>query len=92
VTLWADGSPQPYVATLNDPQGAIVSNAAIVPAGSPYGGINVYNDGPSITDVIIDMDGYYAPPGSGCNGNSSPTHEYIRLGAAIIAVENPCGT
>ena len=26
---------QPFVATLNDPQGAIVANAAIVPAGTP---------------------------------------------------------
>ncbi len=66
VTLWPEGSAQPFVATLNDPQGAIVANAAIVPAGptgSPgYGGISVYNDGPSTTDVVIDMNGYFAAP------------------------------
>jgi hypothetical protein len=62
VTLWPAGSPQPFVATLNDPQGANVANAAIVPAGSPNGGINVYNDGPGATNVIIDMNGYFTAP------------------------------
>jgi hypothetical protein len=61
VSLWPAGSAQPFVATLNDPQGLIVANAAIVPAGSPSGGINVFNAGPSTTDVIIDMNGYFAP-------------------------------
>jgi hypothetical protein len=61
VTLWAAGATQPYVATVNDPQGAIISNAAIVPAGTPSGGISVYNQGPATTDVIIDMNGYFAP-------------------------------
>ena len=65
ISLWPAGSEQPVVSTLDDPQGLIVSNAAIVPAGSPSGGISVYNDGPSATDVILDMNGYFAPPGSG---------------------------
>ncbi len=65
VSLWPAGSAQPFVSTLDDPQGLIVSNAAIVPAGSPSGGISVYNAGPSATDVILDMDGYFAPPGAG---------------------------
>jgi hypothetical protein len=62
VTLWPSGSAQPVVATLDDPQGMIVSNAAIVPAGTPYGGISVYNAGPATTDVVIDMNGYFAVP------------------------------
>ncbi len=66
VSLWPSGGTQPFVATLNDPQGAIVANAAIIPAGattSPvYGGVSVYNDGPAITDVVIDMNGYFAAP------------------------------
>ena len=33
VTMWPAGSTQPFVSTLDDPQGAIVSNSAIVPAG-----------------------------------------------------------
>ncbi len=62
VSLWPSGSPQPYVATLNDPEGLIVANAAIVPAGTPSGGLSVYNAGPATTDVIIDMNGYFAAP------------------------------
>jgi hypothetical protein len=62
VTLWPSGSAQPVVSTLDDPQGLIVANAAIVPAGAPYGGVSVYNHGQSTTDVIIDMNGYYAAP------------------------------
>jgi hypothetical protein len=65
VSLWASGSTQPYVSTLNDPEGLIVANAAIVPAGSPSGGVSVYNAGPSTADVVIDMNGYFAPPGTG---------------------------
>ncbi len=74
VTIWPAGSTQPVVATLDDPQGAIVSNAAIVPAGpsaSPgYGGVSVYNDGPATTNVVIDMNGYYAAP-TDLNGNTA---------------------
>ena len=65
VSLWAAGATQPYVATLDDPEGLIVDNAAIVPAGSPSGGINVYNSGPTTTDIVIDMNGYFAPPSTG---------------------------
>jgi hypothetical protein len=62
VTLWPSGSTKPFVATLNDPAGLIVSNATIVPAGSPSAGISVYNSGPGAADVIIDMNGYFAAP------------------------------
>ncbi len=66
ISIWPAGSAQPFVATLDDPQGAIVSNAAIVPAGpsaSPgYGGVIVYNAGPASTNVIIDMNGYFTAP------------------------------
>lgn len=55
-------SPEPVVTTLNDPQGLIVANAAVVPAGASSGGIGVYNAGTSTTDVVIDMNGYFAAP------------------------------
>jgi Chaperone of endosialidase len=70
VSLWPSGSPQPVVATVNDVQGLIVNMAAIVPAGTPSGGISVYNAGPATTDVVIDMNGYFAPP-SDLNGNTA---------------------
>jgi hypothetical protein len=65
VSMWAAGSTKPYVSTLDDPEGLIVNNAAIVPAGSPSGGITVFNFGPSSADIIIDMNGYFAPPATG---------------------------
>lgn len=60
VTMWPAGAAIPTVSTLDDQQGAIVANAAIVPAGAPSGGISVYAYGPA--DVIIDMNGFYAAP------------------------------
>ena len=83
VSLWAAGSAQPFVSTLDDPQGLIMSNAAIVPAGTPYGGINIYNSGPSIADVVVDMNGYFAAP-SDLSGNTA-------LGAGTLA-SNTTGT
>ena len=59
ITVWPTGQTQPLVSTLNAPTGATTANAAIVPAGTG-GSINVLatND----TDLIIDIDGYFAPP------------------------------
>ena len=65
ISLWPAGGTQPFVSTLDDPQGAIVSNSAIVPAGTPSGGISFYNSGPAATDVVIDMNGFYAAPSDG---------------------------
>jgi hypothetical protein len=62
LTTWPAGSPQPIVSTLNAPAGAVTSNAAIVPAGV-NGAITVYVTNP--TDLIIDINGYFAPPGTG---------------------------
>jgi uncharacterized repeat protein (TIGR03803 family) len=62
LTVWAKGSPQPVVSTLNDPTGTVVANAALVPAGNG-GAIATYanND----TNLVIDVNGYFAPAGSG---------------------------
>ena len=52
----------PVVSTLNADQGKVTANAAIVPAGTG-GAIRTFpsND----TDLIIDIDGYFGPPGLG---------------------------
>lgn len=70
VSLWPAGSPRPADSTLNDVQGTIVANAAIVPAGTPSGGVSVYNSGPAAIDVVIDMNGYFAAP-QDLNGNTA---------------------
>ncbi|HEY3838163.1 MAG TPA: hypothetical protein VGL72_16400 [Bryobacteraceae bacterium] len=49
----------PDVSTLNSPSGTVVANAAIVPAGFA-GAIAVYVT--DTTDLIIDINGYFAPP------------------------------
>jgi hypothetical protein len=62
MTVWPTGQTRPLVSTLNDVPGTIIANAAIVPAGTS-GDVSVYpsND----TDVIIDINGYFAPAGPG---------------------------
>ncbi len=58
LTTWPSGKQQPGVSTLNSARGQVVANAAIVPAGNG-GAISVYVT--DKTDVIIDINGYFAP-------------------------------
>ncbi len=62
LSVWPTGRSRPVVSTLNDLTGTIVANAAIVPAGMG-GNIAVYpsND----TDLVVDINGYFAAPGAG---------------------------
>ncbi|MGA2373256.1 MAG: hypothetical protein ACLPPV_09480 [Candidatus Korobacteraceae bacterium] len=61
LTIWPTGENQPVASTLNSPDGRIKANAAIVPAGY-QGAVSVYVT--DTTNVILDIDGYYAPPAS----------------------------
>jgi uncharacterized repeat protein (TIGR03803 family) len=60
LTVWPTGQTQPYVSTLNNPTATVVANAAIVPAAS-NGDVDVYAY--NSTDLIIDINGYFAAPG-----------------------------
>jgi len=64
LTAWPSNESQPGVSTLNDPPGVTLSNGAIVPAPSDSSGdVSIY-----VTDdthVVIDINGYFAAPGSG---------------------------
>src|SRR5579871_6839543 len=62
LTIWPAGEAQPYVSTMNSPDGRTKANAAIVPAGAS-GAVNVYVTNTS--DVILDINGYFAPPTQG---------------------------
>ena len=64
LSLWPTGQPQPFVSTLNSPTGAIVANAAIVPAGV-NGSVSAYVTNQS--HLVLDINGYFAPFG-GANG------------------------
>ncbi len=77
LTTWPAGQTQPLVSTLNAPTGVATANAAIVPAGS--GGdidVFVYND----ADVVIDINGYFAPaaPGGLSLYTTAPCRVWIR--------------
>ena len=61
--VWPTGDqPQHPVSTLNNPTATYVANAAIVPAGSG-GSITAF--GSDNTDLAIDINGYFAAPGTG---------------------------
>jgi len=69
LTIWPTGEAQPGVSTMNSPDGRTKANAAIVPAGTG-GAVSIY-----VTDtsnVILDIDGYFAPP-------SSQTYQFYSL-------------
>jgi hypothetical protein len=60
LTAWNTGAAtKPLAATLVDYTGLILSNAAVVPAGTPpnSGAISIYVTDP--TNVVIDINGYY---------------------------------
>ncbi len=58
LTLWPTGEPRPLVSTLNSVDGRVKANAAIVGAGY-QGDVSVFAT--NTTQVIIDIDGYFAP-------------------------------
>jgi hypothetical protein len=62
LTTWPADQPQPLVSTLNANLGGVTANAAIVPA-AVNGDISVFVSNPS--DVVIDVNGYFAPPAAG---------------------------
>jgi YVTN family beta-propeller protein len=62
LSVWPSGQPQPVVSTLNDPTGTTAANAAIVPAGTG-GDVDVYAS--QDTELIIDINGYFAAPAAG---------------------------
>jgi hypothetical protein len=62
LTAWPSGQPLPEASTLNASTGSVTANAAIIPAGT-NGGISVHAS--ADTDLIIDINGYFAPPSAG---------------------------
>ena len=59
ITMWPAGIDlRPVVSTMNSTDGRVKANAAIVPAGT-NGGVNIYAT--NTTNVILDINGYFAP-------------------------------
>ncbi len=102
--IWPQGDSQPGVSTLNNPTATIVANAAVVPAGS-NGGVAVFPS--DDTDLLIDINGYFAAPGTGglslypvpiCRvldtrgvGNGNPFTGELTVNVADSACEPPNG-
>jgi len=83
LTTWPTGQTQPVVSTLNSLDGGIVANAAIVPAGTS-GAISVFVTGD--TDVIIDINGYFAAPGA-----AGALSLYTLTPCRVVDTRNPAG-
>jgi hypothetical protein len=62
ITIWPAGGSLPVVSTLNDYTGTVVANAAVVPAGSQQQTLVFTSDQ---TNLLIDINGYFAPANSG---------------------------
>jgi len=62
VTAWPTGQTQPFVSTMNSYDGTVLANAGVVPAGR---GGAVSFSASNTTDLVVDINGYFAPPGSG---------------------------
>jgi hypothetical protein len=71
ITAYPTPGPRPLAATLNWAQSLIAGNAAIVPAGTS-GSVDLYAyaDTDLAIDIVIDINGYYAPPGD-LSGNTA---------------------
>ena len=62
LNAFATGQTQPGVSILNAPTGTVAANAAIVQAGQ-NGSVDVFTT--DATGLVIDANGYFAPPGNG---------------------------
>jgi hypothetical protein len=60
LTLWAANMPQPLASNLNWPSaGTTIPNRVIVPIDPNTGMVTIYSN--VGTDVVVDLNGYYAP-------------------------------
>ena len=84
LTVWPTGGPQPLASTVNSYLGVAVANAAIVSAGTG-GAVNVYAT--NLTDVILDIDGYFigqSTPGNGNTAVGTARYQYLVRGLPTL--------
>jgi hypothetical protein len=83
LSVWPTGQSEPGVSTLNSYEGAVLANAAIVPAGTS-GSIDVYAT--DDTDLLIDINGYFVAVTAG------PLQFYPLTPCRILDTRNATGT
>ncbi len=82
LTAWPTGQPQPLVSTLNSLDGTVLANAALVPSGVG-GAVSFYASNP--TDLVVDINGYFAPPGA------AGLNFYTVTPCRVVDTRNPNG-
>ncbi len=83
LTIWPTSQQQPVVSTMNSPDGRTKANAAIVQEGVA-GSVSVYVR--NTTDVILDIDGYFAP-------STSSTLQFFSLAPCrVLDTRGPDGS
>ncbi len=91
VAAWPDDKSWPGTVILNAPQGGIVDNSAIVPAGAD-GGIQVLAT--DNADIVMDMNGYFvqAPAVRGPAGPAGPAGPTGMAGPmGVLGPQGPAG-
>jgi hypothetical protein len=83
LTAWPTGVAQPVVSTLNSLGGTVLANAAIVPAGTG-GAVSFFAS--DTTDLIVDINGYFAAPAS------SGLNFYAATPCRLVDTRNPIGS
>jgi len=99
LTLFPSSTGQPTVANSNFTNGEVTNNVFTVGLGAGDGAFKIFSS--ATTEVIVDVTGYYAPPGTG-GLYFHPLPSPVRLletrvgqtgciapGAALIGTENP---
>jgi hypothetical protein len=89
LTIWPSDQVQPLVSTLNSPAGVIVANAALVPAAAD-GSVSIYVT--NATDVIVDVNGYFAPAIAGAQFTADQVSQPTNRGWTVIEKETPVRT
>ena len=86
VVAYPDGTTQPTASNLNYSAGQTVANAAIVPVHDGY--IDLAKQGPGAVAMIVDVNGYFSPTGTGAYLPVTPTREFdSRDGSGKLAAE-----
>jgi hypothetical protein len=83
LSAWPSGQSRPFVSTMNSYDGTVLANAAIVPAGTG-GAVSFFASNPD--DVIVDINGYFAPP------SASGLNFYAVTPCRLVDTTNPGGT
>ena len=85
LTVWPAGQPRPGVSTLNALTGALTANAAVV-LGDANGTIDVFST--NDTDLVIDVNGYFAPASTG----TGPQSLYATTPCRVLDTRQTTGT